>query len=90
MSLSSKIFTYSLSNNTLEIVSDYGLKAVSVKLTSGSATIAGTMKVGSLSSVPISLTLNEGVTINSDEASGVLQDLTIDATSGTVLIIGRS
>ena len=90
MSLSSKIFTYNLTNESFEIVSDYGLKAVSLKLTSGTATITGTMKVGDKSSQPISLTLNEGVTINSDEASGVLQDLTIDATSGTVLIIGRS
>jgi precorrin-4 methylase len=90
MSLSSKIFTYTLTSDTLVIQPEYGLKAVSVKLTSGTGSILGTMRVGNLSSSAIPLTVGEGVTINSDEASGVIQDLTIDASSGTILIIGRS
>jgi len=80
------IFTYVLTNETLLIKSEYGVRSIAMKLVSGNASFYGTMKLGSLSSGSIPLVVNDSVTVSDDNN---IDGLTIDATAGSVQIIAR-
>lgn len=83
-----KIFTYVLSGSILNISETFGVTVVALKLTAGSGSYTGTKFLGSLSSAPIPLTINEGTTISAD-SSKYIDELIIDATSGTIEVIAR-
>mgnify|MGYP001583684056 CR=1 FL=1 len=80
------IFTFVLTNGTFNIIAEYGVMAVAMKLTAGTATFIGSLKLGSQSSTAIPLAVNDPITISQNQAIDVL---TIDATAGTVQIICR-
>lgn len=82
------IFTYVLTNGALTIDSGFGVRAICIKLVSGSGTFEGTMKLGAQDSDPISLVVNDPITISCDP-SNYIDGLTITATVGVVNIIAR-
>ena len=80
------VFTYVLTNGIFDIISDYGVTAVAMKLVAGAATYKGSLKLGSVDSAAVPLTMNDPVTIGQGLA---IDRLTIDASAGTVYIICR-
>ena len=81
------IFTYVLVNGTFTIDASMGVWVVAMKLVAGVATFEGSLKLGSTPSAPISLAMNDPVTIG---VSGqAIDSLIIDASAGTVQIIAR-
>lgn len=83
---SDNIFTYVLTNDTLLIKAEYGVRSVAMKLVSGAASFSGTMKLGTLSSGSIPLVVNDPVTVSDDNN---IDGFTIDASAGSVQIIAR-
>jgi hypothetical protein len=83
---SNTVFTYTLINSNLLIKSEYGIRSISLKLISGTASFIGTMKVGTLNSVAIPLIINEPVTITGET---IIDGLNILASSGQVQIIAK-
>lgn len=85
--LGNKIFTKTLSNDTLVIDEDNGVVAVSIQCTtSTSGTVEGDSVVAGESSDAISITENNSVTIASTNGKPI-SSLTITAPSGCTLII---
>jgi len=78
------VFTYVLTNDIFDIVAEYGVTAVAMELIAGTATFEGSLKLGSVDSAPITLTIGDPVTIGQSQA---IDRLTIDASAGTVNII---
>jgi len=76
------VFTSQQTNSTLTLDENSGLKAVSLNLVSGSATVKGTMNVNGFPSSAISLTVGVPVTII---LSGAIE---ISFPAGVVSIIG--
>lgn len=83
-----KLFTYVLSGTTLTITEEDGITAIALKLTSGAGTYEGTKQLKSVASAPISLAVNEPVTISSEQTK-YIDELIIDATAGNIEIIAR-
>lgn len=84
MPQSDKIFTYTLTSAILTIIADYGITKIAFRLLSGTVTVTGTMKIGSISSSALTLTTDNPLAISDDEP---IESLVIDATSGSVEII---
>ena len=83
-----KIFTHVLTNSSVTFNADDGIKSVALKLVSGAGFFQGTKAVGTLSSAPIPLAVNDPVTISDDN---VISNLIVDCTGGGVIyIIARS
>lgn len=81
------IFTYVLTNDTFTIDASMGVWVVAMKLVAGAGTFVGSLKLGTTASAPISLALNDPVTIG---VSGqAIDSLVISAPAGTVQIIAR-
>ena len=80
------IFTYTLTNGTLILLAEFGVRSIAMKLISGAATFEGTMKLGILDSTPIPLVVNDPVSISDDNN---IDGFKIVATSGVVQIIAR-
>lgn len=85
---SSKIFTKVLTGSSLTIVSDYGLRSVSVVLISGAGTIEGNLGVNGLSNDPIPLTVGQSITVGV-EGNQIVDGLIVDATGGVIHIIAK-
>jgi hypothetical protein len=83
-----KMFTYVLSGTTLTITEDDGITAIALKLTAGTGTYEGTKQLKAVASAPISLVVNEPVTISSEQTK-YIDELIIDASGGTIEIIAR-
>lgn len=83
-----KIFTYVLSASTLTIMKEDGLTAISLQLTAGAGSYSGTRAIGAVNSTPIPLAVNTPVTITSEQTK-YIDELIIDASAGTIEIIGR-
>lgn len=81
--MSSKEFTYTLTNDTLTWDRNWGYKRVSLKLISGAATVKGAAIIPRTSTA-IDLALNEAVTFINENMVG---ELVINASSGSVQII---
>ena len=81
------VFTYILTNSTLTITSNMGIRQISMSLLSGSATYCGTKNLNGTASVPIALLDGEFPNFANDYA---IDGLTIDAGSGSVKIIANS
>ena len=86
--LYTRIWTKVLSNSILSVQENLSLTQLSLLLTSGSATISGDLEVGSMPSEPITLQTGVPITISST-SNYPLDGITIDASSGTVEIIGN-
>lgn len=84
----SKSWTYTLTSDSLLIDSTFGFVIVSILCKSGVVSILGDNTGISVQPTPIILTEGQSITINSGSSS-ILGGLTIDATSGEALIIGR-
>jgi hypothetical protein len=84
----SKIFTKVLSGTSLLIISNYGLRSVSVVLVSGTGSVTGDLLVDGLTNDPIPLVVGQSVTV-SVEGSQILDGLTVNATSGVINIIAK-
>ncbi len=82
------IFTYTLTSGTLTINETDGITAVAMKLLSGTATYAGTKKIGNVDSTPTPLVVDKSITVTSEQTKYV-DSFTIDATGGSVEIIAR-
>ena len=82
------VFTYVLSGTTLTITEEDGITAVALKLTAGAGNYFGNKNIKTVSSSPISLAVNEPVTISSEQTK-YIDELTIDASAGTIEIIAR-
>ncbi len=85
--LGNKIFTYTLTNDTLTIAEGNGVVAVSVQCTTSTAgTITGDAVVAGESSAAISITEGNSVTIASTSGKPI-SALTITAPAGCTLIV---
>jgi len=82
----SNIGTTILTNDSTTINAANGILALSMVLLSGSATFSANLPIGHLTTYPISLVINEPVTIIDNTA---IDGLTIDATAGEVKIMVR-
>jgi len=83
-----KIFTTTLTAGTLTIIAEYGVTAVSLKLTAGAGTYQGTKQLGTIVSTPNALVVDKPVVVSSEQ-SKYIDELIIDATGGTIEIIAR-
>lgn len=83
-----KIFTKVLSGTSLLIVSDMGLRSISVALVSGTGSFTGNLLVEPLTNDPIPLIVGQSLTISA-EGNQILDGVTIDATSGVINVIAK-
>ncbi len=86
--MSENIFSYVLTNGSITIVKEWGVRAICVKLISGAGSVLGSMKLGALSSAAVPLVVNDPVTISVDE-SNYIDGLTIEAAAGVINIFAR-
>jgi Na+/H+ antiporter NhaD/arsenite permease-like protein len=84
----SKSWTYTLTSDSLVIDSSFSFVIVSISCVSGVVTIVGDNTGVPIQPTPITLGVGQSLTINSGSAS-ILGGLTIDASSGEALIVGR-
>lgn len=84
----SKSWTYTLTSDSLLIDSSFGFVIVSILCKTGVVSILGDNTGVTPQPTPIILAEGQSITINSGSSS-VLGGLTIDASSGEALIIGR-
>lgn len=82
-------WTYTLTSGTLTIDNTYNLTQISFELTTGTATFTGAAVAGSMASSAIDLVVGNPVTLSS-ASPNLITGITIDATSGTVVIIGKN
>ncbi len=82
------IFTSILDNSTLLIKEEYGVTAVALKLTAGTASYIGSKRLGAVASVAIPLEVDKPVTVSA-ETGRFIDDFLIDATGGVLEIIAR-
>jgi hypothetical protein len=82
-------WTYTLTSGTLTIDTTYNLTQISFELTTGTATFTGTAQAGSTPSAAIALVVGNPITLSSSGPNSIT-GITIDATSGTVVIIGKN
>jgi hypothetical protein len=83
-----EFWTYQVTNTTLTIDETYGLGMVSLMLTSGTATVSGSINAGGLASTNLALTVGLPITFGGNQINPI-SGLTINASSGNVYIIGR-
>ena len=83
-----KIFTTTLTGGILTIIQDYGVTAVSIKLTVGAGTYQGTKQLGAIPSTANALVVDKAVVVSSEQTK-YIDELIIDATDGTIEIIAR-
>jgi hypothetical protein len=83
-----EFWTYQVSNSTLTIDETFGLGVVSVMLTSGTATVSGSVNAGGLASSNLALTIGLPITFGGNQINPI-SGLTITASSGSVYLIGR-
>lgn len=85
--LGNKIFTFTLTNDTLTLSETNGVVAVSIQCTTSTAgTVTGSAVVAGESSAAISISEDNSVTISSTNGKPI-ESLTITAPSGCTLII---
>ena len=84
MALTETVGTYTLTSNILTIISDWGVRNISLLLVSGTVTYTGTMKLGA--TLPNALTLVAGTPLNLT-FDFPIDGLIIDASAGEVTII---
>lgn len=83
-------WTYELTNSVMTIDTTFNFTVLSILVTTGTATVQGVLFAGGLPSAPFTLALGQGVTITSgDSSSHLIDNITIDATAGTVALIGK-
>lgn len=86
------IFTYELTGGTLTINEEDGITAVALLLTNGAGSYQGNGKLVSgasvVNSIANTLAIDFPVTITSEQTK-YIDELTIDATAGTIQIIAR-
>lgn len=88
MARTQSFWTYQVTNDSLTIDESLGLGVVSIMLTSGTASVSGSVNVGDYPSQNLALSI--GLPITFGGVSPVpIDGLTIDASSGTVYLIGR-
>lgn len=88
MAIQQEFWTYQVNNTSITIDETFGLSMISVLLTSGSATVSGSMTVGGLPSANLALTTNVPITFGGNDVNPI-KGVTIDASSGNVYVIGR-
>lgn len=81
-----KTWTYNIVNDSLTIDSSFGLRKMSILLTSGTGTYTGDLQAGALPSQPLALIIGTPVTIGDPQV--ILDGITL-TTTGTIQIIGR-
>jgi hypothetical protein len=85
--ITQNIFTYQLNASSITIDETYGLTAVSMVLTAGTGSFAGTAFLANgVASTPIDLVINQPISIPS-QSGAPLTNLTI-TTTGIVSILG--
>ena len=84
MALTETVGTYTLTSNILTIISEWGVRNISLLLVSGTVTYTGTMKLGA--TLPNALTLVAGTPLNLT-FDFPIDGLIIDASAGEVTII---
>jgi hypothetical protein len=84
--ITSQIWTYTLTSDTIVIDESLGLVVLSVLVTSGSCVIEGSRPAGTFTHTPITLTQGQGMTITSE---GQLLAGTTIVSSGTTILSGR-
>jgi hypothetical protein len=82
-------WTYTLTNSTITINTSFNLTQISFELVSGAATFTGTAQAGLTGSAAIALIEGNPVTLSSSSPN-LITGITIDATAGTVVIIGKN
>lgn len=81
------IFTYVLTNASITLQADWGVRAIAMKLSAGAGSFIGSAKLGTTSSTAISLVVDEPITIADDN---YIDGLTIDCSGGgTIELIAR-
>lgn len=85
----STVFTKTLSGGPFVVTAAMGLYSISIMLTTGTGTVLGTSQVTTNPPSSISLVANVPLNIES-RSNAALTGLTIDATSGTILIVAQS
>jgi hypothetical protein len=81
-----KTWTYNVNATSLTIDASFGLRKLSVMLTSGTGTYSGDLQAGNLQSQPLALTVGVAITIGDWQT--ILDGITL-TTDGTIQIIGR-
>jgi hypothetical protein len=83
-----EFWTYQVTNDTLNIDESFGLGVISIMLTSGTATVSGSVNAGGQPSANLGLVVGLPVTFGGNQIYPI-SGITIDASSGNVYIIGR-
>jgi|LakMenEpi03Aug12_release.lakeMendotaPanAssembly.Ray.scaffolds.fasta_scaffold1888205_2 hypothetical protein len=83
-----EFWTYQVSNSTLLIDETFGLGMISIMLTSGTATVSGSVNAGGLPSSNLALTIGLPITFGGNQINPI-SGITIAANSGSVYLIGR-
>lgn len=86
--LNIKFWTYQLVNGIFTIDETLALTEVSFVLTDGAATFIGEVQAGANPSTAIDLAVGVPITLSSGNPY-LITGITIDASSGTVAIVGR-
>ena len=81
-----QIYTTVLTNSTFTFTADMSIQTISLNLASGVGQFSGSLSIGVLNSTPITLTVNQPVTISSDSGYP-LDGIVIDCTAGGVINI---
>ena len=84
--IGAKTWTYNVINGSLTIDESFGLRKLSVLLTSGTGTYSGNLQAGTLQSQPLNLIIGTAVTIGDWQT--ILDGITL-TTTGTIQIIAR-
>jgi hypothetical protein len=82
--LTDNVGTFNLAGASLTILETMGVRNISVLLVSGSATVKGTLSLGSLQSTPLALEVGTPLNVSFDFA---IDGYIIDAAAGVVKII---
>lgn len=83
-----KVYTDIIQNETVVFDQNSSLRAVSFVLISGTATVTGTLTVNGRASQAIPLVESQPVTFGIEYALPI-ESLTVNASAGTVYVIGR-
>lgn len=81
-----KTWTYNVVATSLTIDASFGLRKLSILLTSGTGTYTGDLQAGVLQSQPLDLTIGTPVTITDPQV--IMDGITL-TTTGTIQLIGR-
>jgi hypothetical protein len=85
---STNTFTYELTNETLTLIKDWGVKAISIfNKSTVNGSVTGNSKLGARASGELAIEQNKTITMMASDNGGVLDGVVIDSPVGCTLQI---